>query len=138
MQEGRKRGRKKRARTTAEKLLMTEFSEKLYGKMKDEHWNAKKAAQELNVSLASFYNYRNKTDLPRYEILKRAHDLWGWNFKHIDFGERSARAPSETEQPRQYVLPFIENVHEDDIQVIRAKAVKPDRLELTVQIRFAS
>jgi hypothetical protein len=61
-----------------------------------------------------------------------------WNFQHIDFAERSGKAPSEAEQPRQYVLPFIENVHESDIQVVRAKAVKPDSLELTVQIRFVS
>ena len=138
MQQGRKRGRKKLARTTAEKLLMTEFSEKLSDKMKDEHWNAKRTAKELSISLASFYNYRNKTDLPSYEILKRAHDRWDWNFEFIDFSQRSAKAPSETEQPRQYVLPFIENVHEGDIQVIRAKAVKPDSLVLTLQIRFAS
>lgn len=117
---------------------MAEFSEKLHEKMEEKRWNAKRTAHELKINLASFYNYRNKTDLPSYEILKRAHDLWGWNFKYIDFAEQSARAPSEAEQPRQYVLPFIENVHESDIQVIRAKAVKPDSLLLTVQIRFAS
>ena len=133
-----KRGRKKRARTTAEKLLMTEFSRKLHDKMKEKRWNAATAAHELKVSLASFYNYLNKTNLASYEILKRAHDSWGWNFQYIDFAAPSGKAPSETEQPRQYVLPFIENVHESDIQVIRAKAVKPDSLELTVQIRFAS
>jgi hypothetical protein len=134
----RKRGRKKRPRTTAEKLLMAEFSKKLLLKMEKEGWNAKKTAVELQISLASFYNYRNKTDLPSYEILKRSHDLWGWNFQYIDFAERSPRAPSDEEQPRQYVLPFIESVHESDIQVIRAKPVKPDSLELTVQIRFGS
>ena len=106
--------------------------------MKEKGWNAATTALELKVSLASFYNYRNKADLPSYEILKRAHDRWGWNFQYIDFGAPSGKVPSETEQPRQYVLPFIENVHESDIHVIRAKAVRPDSLELTVQIRFAS
>src|SRR5215470_8677874 len=91
-----------------------------------------------NVGLASLYNYKNKSDLPSYEILKRTHDRWGWNFKYIDFAERSGRAPTEDEQPRQYVLPFIETVRESDIQVIRAKPVKPDSLELTVQIKFGS
>jgi hypothetical protein len=138
MSLSKKRGRKKRARTTAEKLLMGEFSDKLRGKMKSEGWNAKRTARELDVCLASFYNYRNRKDLPSYEILKRAHDRWGWNFQYIDFAERYAKAPSDSEQPRQYVLPFIENVHESDIQVIRAKPVKPDLLELTVQIRFGS
>lgn len=97
-----------------------------------------RSASELKISLASFYNYRNKTDLPSYEVLKRADDIWGWNSRYIDFAERSASAPSEEEQPRQYVLPFSESIREDDIQVIRAKAVKPDSLELTVQIRFVS
>ena len=117
---------------------MAEFSKKLLDKMTKEDWNAKKTASELRISLASFYNYRKKTDLPSYEVLKRSHDLWGWNFEYIDFAERSGRAPSDEEQPRQYVLPFIESVHESAIQVIRAKPVKPDTLELTVQIRFGS
>ena|ERR1700722_2312026 len=133
-----KRGRKKRPRTTAEKLLMGEFSEKLREKMKKEGWNAKEAASDLEVCLASLYNYRNREDLPSYEILKRTHDKWGWNFQYIDFAERNAKAPTEFEQPRQYVLPFIENVQKGDIQVIRAKPVRPDCLELTVQIRFGS
>ena len=135
---GRKRGRKKRPRTTAEKLLMSEFSEKLDARLGEKGWNARRVAKELSISLASVYNYWHKTDLPGYEVLKRTHDLWGWKFKHIDFAESSARAPSETEEPRQYVLPFIRNIHESDIQVVRAKPVKPDRLELTVQIRFVS
>jgi hypothetical protein len=131
-----KRGRKKRPRTTAEKLLMTEFSEKLRKKMKEESWTAKRTAKELKICPASFYNYRKKADLPSYSVLKRAHDLWGWNFQYIDFAEQSAQAPSEVEQPRQYVLPFIGGVRESDIRIIRAKPVKPDTLELTVQIRF--
>lgn len=138
MPEERKRGRKKRPRTTAEKLLMAEFARKLQSKAEIDGWNAAKVAGKLKISLASFYNYRNKTNLASYEVLKRAHDLWGWNFEYMDFGEPSAKAPSETEAPRQYVLPFIENVHESDIQVIRAKAVKPDTLLLTVQIKFVS
>src|SRR5579864_3731599 len=117
---------------------MAEFSRKLHAKMTKEGWNAKQTARDLQVSVASFYNYRNKTDLPSYEILKRAHDRWGWNFEYIDFAERPGRAPSEEEQPRQYVLPFIESVKESDIQVVRAKPVRPDSLELTVQIRFGS
>jgi hypothetical protein len=132
-----KRGRKKRPRTTAEKLLMAEFSTKLWEKLKEEGWSARRAARELHICLASFYNYRSKKDLPSYSVLKRAHDLWGWNFQYVDFAEQSAKAPSEVEQPSQYVLPFIESVRERDIQIIRAKPVKPDTLELTVRIRFA-
>lgn len=138
MSEPQKRGRKKRPRTTAEKLLIAEFSEKLSAKMEAEHWNATQTAKKLKICPASLYNYLRKADLPRYEVLKRAHDLWGWNFQHIDFAAQSARSPSEIDQPRQYILPFIESVRERDIKIIRAKSVKPDCLELTVQIRFVS
>ena len=117
---------------------MAEFAEKLWEKMEEKGWTAKRTAKELKICPASFYNYRNKADLPSYSVLKRAHDLWKWNFQYIDFAEQSAKAPSEVEQPRQYVLPFIESVRESDIKIIRAKPVKPDTLELTVQIRFVS
>jgi len=117
---------------------MGEFASKLTAKAESDGWNAAKVAEKLKIGLASFYNYRNKKSLASYEILKRAHDVWDWKFEYIDFGERSARAPSEVEAPRQYVLPFIENVRESDVQIIRAKAVKPDTLLLTVQIKFVS
>jgi transcriptional regulator with XRE-family HTH domain len=135
---GRKPGRKRRARTTAEKLLMAEVALKFEAKMNKERWNAEKAAKKLQVSRASFYNYLRKKDLPSFEVLKRAHDLWDLSFQYIDFGSAAAKtAPSEDEQPRQYVLPFIEGVSEGDVEVIRAKPVKPDTLQLTVNIRFA-
>lgn len=117
---------------------MVEVSEKFARVMKDRGWNAEKAAKELGVSRASFYNYWNKNDLPSFEVLKRAHDRWKLDFKYIDFGEKNKRvAPSEIKEPRQYVLPFIENVRESDVQIIRAKSVKPDTLQLTVHIKFA-
>jgi hypothetical protein len=133
----RKRGRKKRPRTTAEKLLLTEVSEKFGAKKAT--MGAGAAARDLKVSLASFYNYINKKDLPSFEVLKRAHDLWKQDFSYIDFGSTSRTlSPSERDQPRQYVLPFIKGIHENDIEVVRAKAVKPDSLILTIKIRFAS
>ncbi len=117
---------------------MAEVSQKLYKKMEDDGWNAETAAKKLKVSRASFYNYLNQNDLPRFEILKRAHDLWGIKFKYVDFGaQRKSSSPSETDQPRQYVLPFIESVRENDIEIIQAKPVKPDTLQLTVNIKFA-
>ena len=114
---------------------MTEVSEKFGGKK--EAIGAKAAARDLKVSLASFYNYINKDDLPTFDVLKRAHDLWNENFTYIDFGSTS-RTPSlsKEDQPRQYVLPFISGVRQSDIQVIRAKAVKPDSLLVTLKIKF--
>jgi predicted transcriptional regulator len=138
MSNRRKPGRKKRPRTTAEKLLMNEFSEKLVSLMQDRDLNVEATATELGVCRASLYNYRNKTDLASFEVLKRAHDLWGFTFQYLDFAVGARRsAPSEEDQPRQYVLPFIEGVRQRDVEIIRAKPVKPDTLQLTVNIRFA-
>jgi dihydropteroate synthase len=115
---------------------MNEVSEKFGAKRDDV--GARSAAKALKISVASFYNYINKADLPSFEVLKRAHDRWNLNFTYIDFGSDSPTpSPSETDQPRQYVLPFIKGVRESDIEIIRAKAVKPDTLQLTVNIRFA-
>src|SRR5271170_1557076 len=115
----RKRGRKTRPRTTAEKLLMAEVSEK-FGEQK-KTVGARAAARDLKVSLASFYNYVNKRDLPSFEVLKRAHDLWKQDFTYIDFWSTSRTpSPSEKDQPRQYVLPFIKSIRENDIEVVRA------------------
>ena len=136
MPNGKKPGRKKRPRTTSEKLLMNEVSEKFGRVMKDRGWNVERAAKELGVSRASFYNYWNKDDLPSFEVLKRAHDLWELTFAHIDFGGRRPSPVPVREEPRQYVLPFIENVRERDVEVIKAKSVKPDTLQLTVNIKF--
>ncbi|HEY1528245.1 MAG TPA: hypothetical protein VGH51_18615 [Candidatus Angelobacter sp.] len=130
-------GRKRKPRTTAEKLLMTEVSEKFGKVMEDRGWNAERAAKELDVSRASFYNYCNKNDLASFEVLKRAHDRWGLNFKYIDFGANSRHSSSPPEEHRQYVLPFIDNVRERDVEIIKTKSVKPDTLQLTVNIKFA-
>jgi transcriptional regulator with XRE-family HTH domain len=132
-----KRGRKPRPRTTAEKLLMVEVSEKFETLMEERGWSVERAAKELEVSRASFYNYCNKSDLASFEVLKKAHDRWGLKFKYIDFGANSRQSSPTTEEPRQYVLPFIANVRERDVEIIKAKSVKPDTLQLTVNIKFA-
>lgn len=123
---------------------MAEFSAKLAELLKAKGWDKvkggkEKAASQLDVSRASFYNYLNKNDLPSFEVLKRAYEKWGMTFEHIDFGSaRSSRhVPSEEESPRQYVLPFLQAVRGEDVEVVRAKTVKPDTLQLTVNIRFA-
>jgi hypothetical protein len=134
-----KRGRKTRPRTTAEKLLLAEISKKLYALMDDRRWKrVATAARQLKISRASMYNYLKKNDLASFEVLKRIHDEWGVEFEYLNFGTNvTVRAPSEAEQPRQYILPFIEGVRETDIQIIKAKSVKPDTLQLTINIKFA-
>ncbi len=134
-----KLGRKIRARTTAEKLLLAEISKKLYALMGDRKWKrVATAARELKVSRASMYNYLKKNDLASFEVLKRIHDEWGVEFEYLNFGAQAkTHAPSEAEHPRQFILPFIEGVRETDIRIIRAKSVRPDTLQLTISIKFA-
>ncbi len=110
--------------------------EELIGKRK---WkNVDEAAGKLRISRAALYNYIGKRDLASFELLKRVHDEWGVDFTYLNFGAPAKkRYPSEADEPRQYVLPFIESVRQDDIQIIRAKPVRPDTLELVVRIRFA-
>ena len=74
---------------------MVEVSEKFEKVMYDRDWNVERAAKELEVSRASFYNYCNKNDLASFEVLKRAHDRWGLDFKHIDFGATSRQSSAQ-------------------------------------------
>jgi len=138
MPRGGKGGRKKRARTVAEKLLMAEFSTKLYRVLADNGWDKRRGARELAVSPASFYNYLNQNDLASFDVLKRSHERFGIKFDYIAFGAaaRSVQMPT-LEQPRQYILPFLKSVRENDIEVISTKPVRPDTLQLTVNIKFA-
>ena len=116
---------------------MQEIERKFREKMRTENWDAETAAKQLKVSRASFYKYLGKTDLPSFEVLKRAHDLWGISFNHIDFAaSHPVRVPPESELPRQFLLPFLEAVDASHVQILRAKPIKPDMLELTVRIRF--
>jgi hypothetical protein len=55
-----------------------------------------------------------KTEQPaRIENAQRA--FWYMGYR-LDFGSPTAKAPTELEQPRQYVLPFIENIRENDLR----------------------
>src|SRR5271165_1315568 len=129
-----KPGRKLRPRTTQEKLLMVEISKKLYALMDQQGWKTGgAAARKLKISPASMYNYLKKDDLASFEVLRRIHDEWGVDFQYLNFGTTPRRrGPSEADQPRQYILPFIEGVREGDIQIIQTKSVKPDTLQLTI------
>ena len=117
---------------------MAEFSSKLHKLLEEKGWDKRKGARELAVSLASFYNYLNQDDLASFEVLERAHARFGMTFEHIDFGANARKALGPVpEKPRQYILPFLQSVRENDIEVIATKPVKPDTLQITVHIKFA-
>ncbi len=133
-----KRGRKKRERTTAEKLVMKEVRDQLLSKL--EGWTVEGAAEDLKVSRATLYNYRKEisdnTPVPTYEILRRMHERWGFKFQYIDFGH--PRRPSISLDKQQTKFEFLEGVDPSNIEVTSAKPMGRDTLELVVHIRFAS
>jgi DNA-binding phage protein len=131
---------RKRERTTGEKELMSHVASE-FGKAKG-RLGAKKAAKEIGVCLASFYKYLRKSAIPRFEVLKQAHEKWGFEFHYIDFGMDNAylrsRAKREGIPPsRQYLLPFIQGVSKDHVEIVKIGPQKPDSVELTIRIRFA-
>jgi len=75
--------------------------------------------------------------LAGYDVLKRAHDIFGFEFTYMDFERTpSLRSPGKNGTDAQGVLPFLKTVRQDDIQIVGTKPVERDTLELTVQIRF--
>lgn len=66
--------------------------------------------------------------------------MWNINFDHIDFEEifRKYRGAQGIREEKQYVLPFIENVRQQDVTILHVAARRPNALELRVRIRFAS
>src|SRR5258707_699645 len=115
------RGRKPHSH--AELLLMADVSAKFARVLSDrKDWmvaKAEKAAKELGVSRASFYNYLRKHDLPRYEILQRASRLWNLRFEQLDCTvEQRPLKPSPAPEV-QLTLPFIEALRQQDVTVIK-------------------
>ncbi len=144
MTSGKKRGRKPRALRPVEKLWLKEFSGQLSKLVEKRGRSAQvieAVAKELHVCRASVYNYLRKSDppLPSYSVLEQAHRAFRFQFSHTDFSVAPQdKSRPQRELPRQGVLPFLESIQKDDVEVLSAKPVKSENaLEITVQIRFA-
>jgi len=100
------------------------------------------AAAKLGVSRASFYNYLAKKDLPRPEVLRRAHRLWRLNFSYgtypLDdqYFDRLSTEPGPVKEI-QIPLPFIESLRNEDIVVLKVSPRKPNAVEVKLLITFA-
>ena len=125
------RGRK---HTFAEKLLLSQVAAE-FQKKKNE-LGARKAAEELRISLASFYNYVAGTDLPRMEVLRDAHEKWGIMWENIDSSQfvRTMRIQSA----EQYALPFLDAVQEKDVNVSGIRREGKNVLRVALKIRFSA
>lgn len=104
-------------------------------KKKDE-LGAKKAARELQVSLASFYNYIKKKTVPDFEVLRRAHEKWGVTWEHVDFSEIVKK--QEVRSVKQLAFEFLDSVREEDIEIIKVSREGSNLLRVALKIRFSA
>ncbi len=125
----RARGRK---HSPGERLLLKQVAEVFQEKKRE--LGAKGAAQELNVCLASFYNYAAGTDLPRMEVLRDAQEKWGIKWKLIDPAE--ILRTQKMQSPEQIVFSFLKALREEDVEVARIKPEGQSLLSVTFKIRF--
>ncbi len=139
MAPGKRVGRKPRKLSEGEKQLIEEFGLQLFRELSRTAPEA--LCKKLKICRASLYNYLNyleKNILPGYDLLKRAHDELDFRFKYLDF-QTDLRRKERTKIPleRPGILPFLDLLQKDDIEVINKKTVESESaLELTVRIRF--
>ena len=122
------------AHTFAERQLMKQVAE-VFSAKKRKPWGARAAAKELGISLASFYNYANGTDLPRLEVLKRAHKKWKVDWILIDMS--TLVRVREYERFKQLPLP-LEELSEKDVTVTKIDCVGKNVLRVSLKIHFAA
>lgn len=126
-----KRGRKHSA---GERQLMAQVA-RVFSAKRDEKGGAKKAAGDLGISLASFYKYAAGDDLPRMEVLRDAQLKWkGVKWDLIDVSEITKK--KKIESPEQYVLSFLQEVHEKDVEIARIGPKGERVLQVLINIRF--
>jgi transcriptional regulator with XRE-family HTH domain len=96
---------------------------------------ARQAARALQVSLASFYNYAAGTDLPRLEVLRRAHKIWGIKWPSwIDTSEVVRTQNVRT--PEQLVFAFLDAVREGDVEIVQVSPLGQSVLQVKLNIHF--
>jgi hypothetical protein len=121
------------AHTYAEKQLMKQVAAVFTKKKKDP--GAAIAARELNVSLASFYNYANGVDLPRLEILKAAQEKWSIEWELLD--PSAILKARKLNRAEQLPLP-LDSIRAEDVKVVKIGPMKSNILSVTLNIRFSA
>jgi len=115
-------------------LLLGQVS-RVFG-AKKENPGAKKAAAELGIGLASFYNYANGTTLPDMDVLRKATQQWGIKWEYFDSGELLRTKKVETVE--QLVFAFLDEVKPQDFKVVKVGPKAADLLHVTLQIKFSA
>jgi hypothetical protein len=121
------------AHTYAEKQLMKQVAAVFSKKKKDP--GARIAASELNISLASFYNYANGVDLPRLEILQAAQEKWSVEWELLD--PSAILKARKLTRADQLLLP-LDSIQAKDVQVVKIGPMKSNILSVTLNIRFSA
>jgi hypothetical protein len=120
--------------TYAERQLMLQVRSE-FEKKKKALGGAKLAAADLGVSVPSFYKYVAGTDLPRMEVLRKAHEKWDIQWKHIDPSQFVRTM--KLEPPEQYAL-FLDAVQEKDVRVTKIRREGKNVLRIALKIRFSA
>ena len=124
------RGRK---RTPGEIHLLAQVR-KVF-KAKKDKGEARQAAKDLNISLASFYKYANGEDLPRMEVLRDAQEKWeGVKWDLIDVSQITKK--KKIASAEQFVLSFLQEVREEDVQVAKIGPKGARVLQVLLNINF--
>ena len=125
------RGRK---HSPGEKQLLAQVA-KVFTARK-ERFGAKRSAQELNISLASFYNYAAGKDLPRMEVLRDAQKAWRVRWDLIDPSE--VLLTRKANSAEQLVFSFLESLRKENVEVVRIGPEGETVLQVTLKIRFSA
>jgi hypothetical protein len=105
-------------------------------KKKKDKLGAARAAREIGVGLASFYNYINGKTVPDLEVLRRANEKWGIVWEYIDFSEVLRR--QKVQSVEQLAFKFLAAVREEDIEVINVGREGNNLLRVALKIRFSA
>jgi hypothetical protein len=109
---------------------------KVFSVKRNEKGGARRAAADLGISLASFYKYAAGEDLPRMEVLRDAQLKWaGVKWELIDVTEITKK--KKIASPEQYVLSFLREVHEKDVEIVKIGPKGERVLQVLINIRFA-
>jgi hypothetical protein len=121
--------------TFAEKELMKQVAE-VFSQRWKELGTATKAAKELGINPKSFYKYASGDDLPRIEVLRAAQDKWKVKWK-LNLMPIALFRKVKPKLPEQLLLPLIQSVREEDIEVVEVVTGADSSLRVKLKIHFS-
>jgi hypothetical protein len=123
---------KGRKRPADAELLLSQVSEVF--KAKKEALGARRAADQLDICVASLYKYIRRENVPDIDVLRAATDKWGIKWKHLDPYEILSRRKVKTAQ--QMVFSYLSAMKEDDIEVVEVAPDGTTVLQIVLKIKI--